>query len=822
MSAPGSFSANFKGILPNKLWQLLFFGLFGLFVTGVSLLALIALVLTPTLPEIGDLTEDRLKVPMRVYTAEGVLIAEFGEEKRIPIKIDQAPPLLIKAILAAEDDSFYYHHGVDFLGIARAAWHNFRSGTASQGASTVTMQVARNFFLSPEKTLTRKLKEVLLAFKIERELSKDEILELYVNKIFLGHRAYGYAAAAQIYYGKSLNELTLPEMAVLAGLPKAPSRDNPLSNPESAKERRNYVLRRMEKLEFIDEPTLAEATETEITASKHKLQYKVEAPYVAEMVRQYMFQAFHEKTYGGGFHVYTTISALHQQAANKALRKGLLEYDRRHGYRGPAGRVRIATGIDRDNIDDVLKGHLDDALKDYREIGNLLPAIVLSVKGQTVTAYNRDGYIVDIEWEGLSWARKYRGVNTLGPSVNKASDILRTGHIIYLEQTDDGNTLLAQLPKVSGAIISIRPTDGAILSLVGGFDFYQSNFNRATQAERQAGSSLKPFIYSAALDDGFTAASMVSGAPIVIEDVNLEDEWRPENYSRQFYGPTRLRNALALSLNLVSVRLLRTIGPTYAIEHMQRFGFDPEKLPLNLSLALGTASLTPIQMTSAYSVFANGGYRVEPYFISRIEDANLNVLERANPTLVCPECELKAPIVDPEEPQEPPPRYAQQVLSPDNAFILTSMMRDVISSGTGRRALALGRTDLSGKTGTTNEYRDAWFGGYNSDLVAVSWVGFDQPESLGRGEAGSRAALPIWIDYMRKALAGVPEKILTPPTTLVEVFINKESGALTDPEDPDGFIEYFVKGTEPSAEQMATDGSTPTAAPTDTVTEGLF
>ena len=844
MSQSGSTSARVRGILPNKLWQLAFFGLFGLFVAAVSLLALIALALTPTLPAIGDLTEDRLKVPMRVYTADGKLIAEFGEEKRIPIKIDEAPLLLIKAILAAEDDSFYYHHGVDFLGIVRAAWHNFRTGTASQGASTVTMQVARNFFLSPEKTLTRKLREVLLAFKIERELSKDEILELYINKIFLGHRAYGLAAAAQVYYGKSLQELALPEMAVLAGLPKAPSRDNPLTNPESAKARRNYVLHRMHKLEFIDDLMLAESLEAPLTASKHKLKFDVEAPYIAEMVRQYMFQTYNEKTYAGGFHVYTTISSLHQQAATQALRKGLLAYGRRHGYRGPAGRVRIATGIDRNNLDDILKGHLDDALKDYREIGNLLPAIVLTLEEKSVTAYTQDGYIVDIEWEGLSWARKYLGPNTLGPPIKKAANILKPGHIIYLERSAEDKWLLAQPPKVAGALVSIRPSDGAIISLVGGFDFYQSNFNRATQAERQAGSSLKPFIYSAALEKGFTAASKVSGAPIVIADVNLEDEWRPENYSKQFYGPTRLRKALALSLNLVSVRLLRTIRPSYAVEYMERFGFDPEKLPLNLSLALGTASVTPLQMTSAFAVFANGGYKIEPYFITRIEVAGHSILEQANPLTVCPTCESNITYFNESnlareeninfnsnqvnsvsttegEDQSPAPRYAPRVLTPENAFIMDSMLKDVIAAGTGRRAMVLGRTDLAGKTGTTNEYRDAWFSGFYSDLAAVAWVGFDQPETLGRGEAGSRAALPIWIEYMRPVLAEVPEKTSEPPPTVVAVTINKDSGGITDSEDPDGIVEYFIQGTEPTTEHMAADGTIPTT-PTDTITEGLF
>ena len=625
MSTPGSSftKSTLSAHLPRKPWQLLLIALFGLFVTGVIFTALVALILTPTLPSLDTLSDSHLKVPMRVYTAEGTLIAEFGEEKRIPVTIDQVPEPLIHAILAAEDDSFYYHQGVDFQGILRAALANFRSGGRNEGASTITMQVARNYFLSPEKTYTRKLKEILLAFKIERELSKNEILELYLNKIFLGNRAYGFAAAAQVYYGKTLTELTLPEMAMLAGLPKAPSRNNPLANPESAQDRRNYVLRRMLKLHYIDAARYTEAINAPIAASKHVLRFNVDAPYIAEMARQYMYQAYSENSYAEGYNIYTTLRAKDQIAADQALRQGMLAYDRRHGYRGPVGQEKLA--------DPPVPARLDELLKDYPTVGPLQPGIVVDIEEKAAKVYLQDGATVTIDWPGLSRAQAYISDDAQGAPPKTARDVLRRGDTIYLEQVKEGEWWLAQVPQVAGALVSLNPKDGAIIALTSGFDFYQSNFNRALQAERQPGSGLKPFVYSAALEKGFTPASLISGAPIVVEDVSLEDEWRPEDYSKQFFGPTRLRKALTLSLNLVAVRLLRAIGPDYAVEYMTRFGFDAAKLPRNLSLVLGTASITPLQMASAFSVFANGGYRVEPYFISRIEDANHNILEMANP-----------------------------------------------------------------------------------------------------------------------------------------------------------------------------------------------
>lgn len=822
MESPNRGSGRFDWTkaLFTKRSHFLLVSVLGLFAAGVIAAGLVALILTPTLPDISGLADPQFKVPMRVYTQDGMLMAEFGEEKRIPVKIDQVPDLLKKAILAAEDDSFYFHQGVDFLGIIRAALADLRYGGAREGASTITMQVARNFFLSPKKTYTRKLKEILLALKIERELTKDQILELYINKIFLGNRAYGFAAAAQVYFGKTLQQLTLPEMAVLAGLPKAPSRDNPLNSPQNALVRREYVLHRMLKLGYIDQQTYDEARATPIDASPHEVHDSVEAPYVAEMVRQYMYQTYKNKIYNSGFTVYTTINSKDQQAAEKALHDGLLDYERRHGYRGPVAHESISTNTDHERLDDILK--------DYDVTADLVPAIVTGVQDQSAQVYTQDGATLVIPWAGLSWARHYIDENSAGPAPQNAGDVVRVGDVVYVQLSTPGQALLAQVPRVSGALVSMRPSDGAILALAGGFDFYQSKFNRATQAQRQPGSSIKPFIYAAALDKGFTPASLVSGAPIVVHDASLEGEWRPENYEREFTGPTRLRKALTLSLNLVSVRLLREIGVDYAIGYLQRFGFTPQQLPRNLSLALGTASVTPLQMATAYSVFANGGFRVQPYFISRIEDADHHVLEQTNPAVACPTCpdtsnvQASAPPVPvPVSAAAAPatgPNYAPRVISPQVDFLMTSMMQDVVTVGTGKRVAELGRHDLAGKTGTTNDQRDAWFSGYNPDVVATAWVGYDQPATLGRYEVGGSTAAPIWIDYMRTALQGIPDRPVAPPPGIVQATINKETGKLTDATDPKAMQEYFVQGTLPAQ----TDSNGGATQSPQTGSEGLF
>ena len=817
--------------LPQKPWQIALFAVTGMFVLGVFLTAAVALVLTPTLPSLDDLSENRLKVPLRVYSAEGTLLAEFGEERRIPIKVADVPPQLIRAILAAEDDAFYYHQGVDFQGILRAAINNLRRGRTSEGASTITMQVARNYFLSPEKTYARKIKEVLLAFKIEREFSKDQILELYLNKIFLGSRAYGFAAAAQIYFGKNLNELTLPEMALLAGLPKAPSRYNPLANPDSALERRAYVLRRMLKLGVIDETVFTESLNAPLGASRHALRFSVDGPFVAEMVRQFMVEKYTESSYADGYHVYTTIRVKDQQAADAALRKALLAYDRRHGWRGPAGRESTSRKTET--------SRLDELLKDYPSVGNLIPAIIKHSDEKQAIAYIQDGSSIELGLPAVAWAAQQIDEDTLGPAPKRVNDVLRVGDVVYLEHLNDDEWKLAQVPDVEGGLVAIDPKNGAILALSGGFDFRRNQYNHVALAQRQPGSSFKPFIYSAALEKGFTPASLISGAPIVVEDVSLEDEWRPEDYSRKFFGPTRLRKALALSLNLVSVRLLRAITPEYAAEYMGRFGFSPEKLPKNLSLTLGTAEATPLQMASAFAVFANGGFRIEPYLIARIEDAKHNILEQANPVAVCPDCPAPGSVAGGttpgmgevgqrrerlprgawSAPSAPAARHAEQAITPQNSFLMTSILRDTVSYGTAQSANVLNRKDLAGKTGTTNDHRDAWFNGFNSDLVAISWVGFDQNQPLGKGETGGRAALPMWIDYMRVVLDDLPEKPLVPPAGIVTAHINRETGKPAAASDPNAMLEYFIEGTSESSTDVLEGGTAP--AP-EGVREGLF
>ena len=813
--------------LPQKPWQVALFAVTGVFVLGLLLAATVALLLTPTLPSLDDLSQDHLKVPLRVYTAEGTLIAEFGEERRIPVKIAEVSPQLIRAILSAEDDGFYSHQGVDFLGVARAAINNLRRGRSAEGASTITMQVARNYFLSPEKTYTRKVREVLLAFKIEREFTKDQILELYINKIFLGSRAYGFAAAGQIYFGKNLNDLGLAEMALLAGLPKAPSRYNPLVNPDSALERRAYVLRRMLKLGFINEATFTEAMNAPLGASRHALRFNVDAPYVAEQVRKFMVDKYSETSYADGYHVYTTIRAKDQQAADASLRKALLAYDRRHGWRGPAGHENINRKTET--------GRLDELLKEYPVVGGLLPAIIHHTEEKMAVAYTQDGSRIELGLAAMAWAQAYIDEDTLGPVPRKVTDVVKLGDVIYLDRVSEDEWKLAQLPEVEGAHIALDPKNGAILALSGGFDFFRNQYDHVSQAQRQPGSSFKPFIYSAALDKGFTPASLISGAPIVVEDVSLEDEWRPEDYSHKFFGPTRLRKALALSLNLVAVRLLRAITPEYAVETMQRFGFDPAKLPKNLSLTLGSAEVTPMQMAGAFGVFANGGYRVEPYLIARIEDAKHNIIEQANPLVVCPGCPTPISTDDPQgrgsvaggrmpgaTPAKPAPRYAEQAISAQNSFLMTSMLRDTISYGTGQSANVLNRKDLAGKTGTTNDHRDAWFNGYNSDLVAVSWIGFDTNKPLGKGETGGRAALPVWIDYLRVVLDGVAEKPLIPPPGIVSTHIDRETGKPAAPSDPGAMLEYFMEGTVESSTDVLEDGATPAPATPGGGREGLF
>ena len=781
----------------------------------------VMLYILPELPEIDTLRDVRLQVPLRIYSLDGALISEYGEKRRTPISIDDVPVNMIRAFLAAEDDRFYEHPGVDWQGILRAAINLIRTGEKSQGGSTITMQVARNFFLSREKSYLRKINEIFLAFKIESELSKDEVLELYLNKIYLGQRAYGVAAAAQVYYGSDISELTLAQVALIAGLPKAPSTTNPVSSPERARNRRNYVLGRMLEQQFISQAEFEEASNAPITASLHSPDIQVEAPYVAEMVRKFLTEEYGEEAYSSGYKVYTTIRDKNQLAANHALRFALLEYDKRHGYRG--------TEYEHELSEDAGEEEWKQLLSAYPVIGELYPALVIETREQSVSAYLTGLGLIDIEWEGLRWARPYITENRRGRAPKAADEILQPGAVIRVVEDEEGQWRLSQIPKVEGGLISLDPQNGATLALVGGFDFQRSKFNRITQAFRQPGSNFKPFIYSAALERGYTAASLINDAPVVFEDPGIEDTWRPENYSGKAYGPTRLREALIRSRNLISIRLLNAIGVPWAMSHVEKFGFDTDKLPSNLSLALGSGAISPWQLARAYCVLANGGYYVEPYFIDRIESYDGEIIFEANPLSVCEECEKQdealqlseatAPVeLDAEESTEMPVMedtpeelelYAPRVISPQNIWIVQSIMRDVIQYGTGRKAKSLKRDDIAGKTGTTNDQRDAWFSGFNSSLVGVSWVGFDQFEPLGNLETGARAALPMWIKYMEVALEGVPKVTLDPPSGMVNIRINKKTGEATRPDDPDAFFEIFREEYAPDISTTNNNSSNP-------------
>jgi penicillin-binding protein 1A len=752
----------------------------------VGAAALIYAKIEPQLPSIEILRDVQLQEPLRIYASDRRLLAEFGEKRRNPVKISQVPDAMVQAFLAAEDDRFFEHAGVDFQGLLRAAIELLRTGKKRQGGSTITMQVARNFFLSSEKTYLRKLTEILLAYKIEGSLSKEEILELYLNKIYLGQRAYGVEAAARVYYGMSISDLSVARMAMIAALPKAPSRINPINNPEAAVDRRNYVLGRMYQLGYLDTATYEAAIAEPDGARVHRVQAEASAAYVAEMVRHEMVERYGDSVYTSGYEVVTTIDVARQESATLALRKDLLDYSKRHGYRGAENSF---------NIDEIQPDKRAGLLKDYVQVGGLEPALVTRVEEKSIEVLLKSNETILIGWDRISWARPYRSVNRLGPTPKLASDVVAKGDIVRVSHTDSGWEL-AQIPVVEGALVSLRPADGAIIALVGGFDFKRSKFNRATQARRQPGSSFKPIIYSAALEKGFTPASIINDAPVVFDDSELESTWRPENYSGQFYGPTRLREALYRSRNLVSIRILRAIGAGYAATYAENFGFSSEELPHDLTLALGSASVTPLQMARAYSVLANGGYLIEPYFIRSIYDAAGEVVFMADSPVVCTNCPEFLDEVVTGKPKQV--NLAPQVLSPQNVWLMTSMMRDVIQRGTGTRARVLGRSDLAGKTGTTNDQMDGWFSGFNHALVATAWVGFDKLEPLGRGETGGRSALPMWIDYMREALQGVDEVVQQPPEGLVTVRIDPVTGLLARSGQKDAIFETFMEDSVPT------------------------
>ena len=722
-------------------YPILFFA--GLALIGIALLAIIVILAYPQLPSLEVLTDYQPKIPLRVYTADGHLIGEFGEERRALARIQDVPQIMKQAILAAEDERFYQHPGVDTLGVLRAAYANFTSGGKRQGASTITMQVARNFFLSSEKTLSRKVYEALLAFKIENNLTKDEILEIYINQIYLGQRAYGFAAASQIYYGKPLKSISLAEAAMLAGLPKAPSSFNPVANPKRAKLRQLYVLRRMHELGFIKDAQLAEAQKQDLRIKRDVNEFAVRADHVAEMARQMAYERFHEEAYTRGLRVITTILKADQEAAYASLRRGALEYDKRHGYRGAKGYADI--GQPGAALDEAL----EEALQEEPDSDDIYAAVILEAGPRLVKAYRRGGETVQVSGDGLKFAQ--RMLDDKAP----ANKRLRRGAIVYVQKDDKGNWQIVQVPEVEAAFVAASPVDGAIRALVGGFDFNRNKFNHVTQAWRQPGSSFKPFIYSASLEKGFTPASVIQDEPLVVSAAETGSQaWEPRNYDGKYEGPMTLRTGLAKSKNLVSIRILKSIGTQYAQDYVTRFGFDADKHPPYLTMALGAGSVTPWQQLTGYAVFANGGYRIQPYIVRQILDDKGNVLAEAQPVTAGDE--------------------NLRVIDPRNAYLMDSMMHDVVRRGTATRALQLKRGDLAGKTGTTNDFVDAWFCGYQPTLVGVAWIGFDQPKKLGNGETGGSAALPIWIGYMDKALKGVPESFMETPEGLVAVKIPAE------------------------------------------------
>ena len=761
--------------------RLAFYGLLSSVICAVALVIGIAWWALPQLPSTARLQDVRFQTPLRIYTRDGSLIAEFGEKRRTPVAIGKVPLRLKQAFIAAEDDRFYQHPGVDWMALTRAALKLVRSQERSQGGSTITMQVARNFFLSREKTYQRKLKEIVLAMKIERELSKDQILELYLNKIFLGQRAYGVVAAAQVYFGSSLENLTLTEAALIAGLPKAPSRLNPIADPHAALIRRTYVLGRMLALGFISQGEFEAARDAPLTSKMHGQPVETSASHVAEMTREYMVEKYGDDAYTKGFRVFTTIASDNQYAAVKALRSALGDYDRRHGYRGPEASVDLSTTPNAKWV---------ELLNPFQPIGEASPVLVTAVREREVEALDSRGITLKIEWPGLSWARQYVSSEQIGKAPQSASDLVKPGDIIRVSWVDAktsgpptaaapaGFWRLAQIPNVEAALVSLDSSDGAILALVGGYDFALSKFNRVTQAMRQPGSNFKPFIYSAALENGFSPSSYVNDAPIVFETPGLEGAWRPENYSGTYYGPTRLRDALANSRNLVSIRVMREMGVKKTLRHVSRFGFNSATLPHNLSLSLGTGELTPLQLATGYAVFSNGGFLITPYFVARIDTSEGTTVFTANPEIACAECENISLVPAPKSAtldtptaaaKSLPTERAPRAINAQNAWLMYSMMKEVITRGTGRRALELKRPDLGGKTGTTNDLKDGWFSGFNGHVVTTTWVGSDDSRTLGPQETGARTALPMWIDYMRVALRDTPVTEPALPAGLVTV-----------------------------------------------------
>jgi penicillin-binding protein 1A len=785
----------------------------------------------PALPTAENMHSVELAVPLRVYSRSGALVSQIGEQRRIPVTFEEIPPLVWKAVLASEDDRFFQHHGIDWMGVLRAVVMNVATASAGQGASTITQQAARNMFLSLDKTARRKVSEVFVTYRMERDFTKEQILATYLNVVPFGQRAYGIAAAAETYYGKRLDELTVAQAATLAGIIQRPSRQNPVTDPKAAAARRAYVLRRMRELGDIDEATATAAAAEPSATRRFGPLSDVEAPYVAEMVRQEIVRRYGEAAVNAGYRVFTTLDDRLQMAANRALALGLIEYDRRHGYRGAIAKVKLPAGASADQLEALLASQETTSL--------LQPAVVTKVSDTSANVHIRYGGDAVIRWEGMSWARRAVRGGT-GAAPRKATEVLALGDVVYVVSDQRGTALLAQLPQAQSALVALDPGDGAIVSLVGGFDFYRNKFNRVTQARRQPGSGFKPFLYSAALENGFTPATVVLDMPPVLErSDDQEENWRPENSSKDFGGPTRLREALVHSRNLVSIRVLQSVGPDAVLAHAAKFGFKTDAFPHTLSLALGTQVVSPLEMATGFTVFANGGFKVEPYFISRIEDSSGKVLFQAEPKLACAACEQAAsyPVLVAEgEPVDGAPletprvfgddapgplrrlaslqggigylpagRLAPRVLSPQNAWLMNSMMHDVAMRGTAQRTRGLGRDDLAGKTGTNGE-RDLWFNGFNGRLVTSVWVGYDDERPLGEQEQGGTAAVPIWMHYMREALRGVPSSTMPRPGGLIDLKVNALTGTLASADDPNAVYETFMLEHQPRVSEPGDPG----------------
>lgn len=768
----------------NKIayfWRKGLWALMSLFFLLLVVGSLLYLYLQSQLPNVDSLKTVQLQVPLQVFSKDGLLIQEYGEKKRIPVTYNEIPPTLVHALIATEDQRFFEHPGVDVLGLGRAAVRMIKTGTKSQGGSTITMQVARNFFLTRKKTFLRKFNEIMLAIKIDKELDKEKILELYLNRIYLGNRAYGVGAAAMVYYGKPLKELNLAELAMLAGLPQAPSTQNPITNPVAAKKRRDHVLERLLEENYITKEAYINAINEPVTAKYHGTNIEVTAPYVAEMIRQSLYDNFGPDAYTKGYKVYTTIDGTLQNAANVVVEKNLMAYDKRHGYRGAVANI----GKNDSQSAPLRQKHLAK----YPELNSLIPAVIIEVKQKQATAALQNGQTVILPWEGLSWARPAlkRG-GWVGKAPVNASQVVALGDVVYVQSTDK-NWQLTQVPEAESALIALDPKNGAIRSLVGGFNFQKSKFNRATQSSRQPGSSFKPFVYAAALNNGYNLATLINDAPIVVDDPSQPNLWRPHNVNLKFNGPTRLKQALVQSKNLVSIRILDDIGINYTIDFLSHFGFNKKTLPKGLSLALGSLSISPMDLTAAYAVFANGGFKVEPYLIDKITDLEGNVLLQAKPTVVCNPCDKN---------QIDTSTLAPRVLPEDITYLMNSALKDVIQHGTARAARVLNRHDIAGKTGTTNDQVDSWFAGFNANLVVTTWIGFDTPKSLHEYAAG--LALPLWIDFMKTALKGKPESEVAQPDNVVTARIDPISGLLAKPNQDNGIMEYFRDNEIPKEE----------------------